>query len=104
MREVYPFTRTNNIKLHSDLLRKLYKIKTNSGLIILEQIEDQKSIFQNLNKLQYKYEIKIVIPNRLLKNNLYKKIEKYLNIFTQFLIKVLEISKLYKFRYYIIFK
>ena len=40
-------------------------------MVILEQIKTENNIFNNLKKLDYEYNIKRIIPNRLLKNKIF---------------------------------
>lgn len=92
LREVYPFTRTNNIEIHKKLLKKLFAITKKNGMVILEQIKTENNIFNNLKKLDYEYNIKRIIPNRLLKNKIFLLLENlnynFANVLLFFLYKI----------------
>lgn len=104
LREVYPFTRTNNIEIHKKILENLFKLIKSDGVVILEQIKGKKNIFNNLSKLNYNYDIKIVIPIRLLKNNFFIFLNKSSYLLSNILLKILFKVTKKKARYYISFK
>lgn len=104
LREVYPFTRTNNIEIHKKLLKKLFAITKKNGAVILEQIKTENDIFNNLKKLDYEYNVKRLIPNRLLKNKIFLLLLNLNYNFANFLLSFLFQIKKIKSRYYISFK
>ncbi len=104
LREVYPFTRTNDLSLHKKLLEKLFNITKKNGIIILEQIKGEKNIFNNLNKLNYKYDIKIFIPNKLFNNMFVIILNRFSYVFFDLILSILYKLKKSKPRYYITFK
>ena len=103
LREVYTFTRTNNIKIHKKLLKKLFAITKKNGLVVLEQIKGDQNIFNNLKNLHYEYSVKRLIPNRLLKNKIFSLLVNlnynFANFFLFFLYKIKKSQP----RYYINF-
>ncbi|MBD1142770.1 class I SAM-dependent methyltransferase [Pelagibacterales bacterium SAG-MED35] len=74
LREVYPFTRTDDFKLHKKLLSILLKKLKKKGILIFEQIKNQNDIINNLDRLNYNYQIHYLLPIKLNKFD-------YLNIF-----------------------
>tara|TARA_B100000575_G_scaffold224657_1_gene185141 strand:- start:7249 stop:7995 length:747 start_codon:yes stop_codon:yes gene_type:complete len=104
LREVYPFTRTNNIDLHKKLLKKLLNLTKKNGLVVLEQIKGDKNILNNMKKLEYKFKIKRVIPNRLFKNKLFIYILNLNHTFVHFILYILYAITRRKVRYYISIK
>lgn len=67
LREVYPFTRTSNLRLHIELLAILNRKIKKNGVLIFEQIINEKDLFSNLSKLKLDYEIHSLLPIRLYK-------------------------------------
>lgn len=104
LREVYPFTRTNNLEIHKKILKSLFKLIKSDGVVILEQIKGEKNIFNNLSKLNYNYDIKLLIPNRLLRNIFFIFLNKISNSLTNLLLIILFKIFRKKSRYYISFK
>ena len=104
LREVYPFTRNNDIELHKKLLKRLFAITKKNGLVVLEQIKGEKNIFNNLKKLDYEHSIKRLIPKRLLKNKIFSLLGNLNYNFANFLLSFLYQIKKIKPRYYISFK
>jgi len=103
LREVYPFTRTNNIELHKKLLKKLFSITKENGLVVLEQVKGDQNIFNNLKNLHYEYDIKRIIPSRLLKNKIFSLLVNLNYNFSNFLLFFLYKIKKSKPCYYISF-
>jgi len=103
LREVYPFTRTNDIELHKKLLKKLFAITKKNGLVVLEQIKGDQNIFNNLKNLHYEYSVKRLIPIRLLKNKIFSLLVNlnynFANFLIVFLYKIIKSQP----RYYINF-
>ena len=62
LREVYPFTRSDDFNLHKKLLSVLFKKLKKKGFLILEQIKNKKDLFTNLDKLGYNYKIHFLLP------------------------------------------
>lgn len=103
LREVYPFTRTNDIELHKKLLKKLFAITKKNGLVLLEQIKGDQNIFNNLKNLHYEYSVKRLIPRRLLKNKISSLLVNLNYNFANFLLFFLYKIKKSKPSYYISF-
>ena len=92
LREVYPFTRDNNFENQKKLINILSKKLNKNGLLIFEQIKNNKDLFNNLSKLSIKYKIFFLLPIRfgeseLLNNLCFKSLifQCFLRIFYQFL-------------------
>ena len=103
--EIYIFTRTNNIQVHRKNLESLFKKLKPKGIIIVELIKGEKreDIFTNLKELNYKYEIKIPLPQKLINNKLFIFIHNISYPLSNFLIKVVLKMIGLKTRYQIIF-
>jgi len=56
LREVYPFTRENNFENQKNLIEILNNQLNDNGILILEQIKNNKDLFCNINK--FKFDIK----------------------------------------------
>ena len=88
LREVYPFTRTNEITLHSSLIKILNKKLKKNGILIFEQIKNPRDIFNNLKKLQLDYQIFYLPPVRWLNFQWFYRIYFNFNFFS-FFVKIL---------------
>ena len=104
LREVYPFTRTNNLEIHKKILESLFKLIKFDGVVVLDQIKSEKNIFNNLSKLNYNYDIKLLIPHRLLRNIFIIFLNKISYSLSNLLLKILFKIFRKKSRYYISFK
>ena len=88
LREVYPFTRNDNYKNQEKLIKILNgKLNTN-GLLIFEQIKNNKDLFDNLSKLSIKYKVIFLLPVRFGGNKLLNKLN-FKNLFFQYLLKLI---------------
>ncbi|MDB9983373.1 class I SAM-dependent methyltransferase [Candidatus Pelagibacter sp.] len=65
LREVYPFTRSNDINMHVELIRILKKKLKENGILIFEQIKNKEDIFDNLKKLKLDYKKFYLFPVKL---------------------------------------
>lgn len=74
LREVYPFTRNNDIINQSSLIKILKKNIKKEGKLILEQIKNRADLFDNLNKLELNYKIFYLPPVKWINYKLFYKI------------------------------
>jgi|TARA_B110000037_G_C16929254_1_gene427870 2-polyprenyl-3-methyl-5-hydroxy-6-metoxy-1,4-benzoquinol methylase len=93
LREVYPFTRKDNLQLHKKLLSTLFKKIKKNGILILEQIKNEKDIFNNLDDLKIDYKIHYLLPvklNRLDFMNIYLSKLKIMQFFIFIMYKIFQ--------------
>ena len=88
LREVYPFTRNNNYKDQEKLLKILNNKLNKNGLLILEQIKNEKDLFDNLSKMSFKYKIIFLLPIRFGSNKFLNKLS-FKNLLFQYSIKLI---------------
>ena len=62
LREVYPFTRSNDINLHTELIKILNEKLKKNGILIFEQIKNPEDLFDNLEKLKINYKKFYLFP------------------------------------------
>ena len=76
------------IKIKKKLIKILNgKLNTN-GLLIFEQIKNNKDLFDNLSKLSIKYKVIFLLPVRFGGNKLLNKLS-FRNLFFQYLLKMI---------------
>ncbi|WP_415322857.1 class I SAM-dependent methyltransferase [Candidatus Pelagibacter sp. Uisw_127] len=78
LREVYPFTRSNDISLHTELIKMLNEKLKKNGILIFEQIKNSEDLFDNLEKLKIIYKKFYLLPVRCFNFRWFHKI--YFNI------------------------
>lgn len=65
LREVYPFTRNANYENQIKLIKILNNQLKESGLLLFEQIKNERDLIDNLSNLKVKYKIIPLLPVKL---------------------------------------
>ena len=88
LREVYPFTRSDNYKNQKKLIKILNNKLNTNGLLIFEQIKNKEDLFDNLSRLSIKYKVISLLPIRFGGNKFLNKLN-FKNLFFQHLLKII---------------
>tara|TARA_B110000483_G_scaffold230912_1_gene296677 strand:- start:84 stop:779 length:696 start_codon:yes stop_codon:yes gene_type:complete len=91
LREVYPFTRTSDIDLQDRLIKAISRHLKEDGVLIFEQIKNEKDLFCNLKELNLDYKIFYLMPTKWLNFEWFYKIYfkvHFLSIFIRLIYKV----------------
>ena len=103
LREVYPFTRSNDINLHRALIKILNEKLKENGILIFEQIKYQEDLIDNLKRLGLNYRKFYLFPVKWLNYNWFHKIYFKISFFSSLIRLVYKLSNK-KINHYIVVK